>query len=263
MVQTLTQIDSVNGKEYTSTYNNELRKFTTMSPEGRSTETTTDSLGRVINAAVPGFAPVFYEYDSHGRIHSIREGTGSVARIWTYTYDSKGSLISISNPLNEQTTYTYDDAERIIEQRFADLRQIRFGYDANGNLKTIVAPGNSAHNYDYNNLNLTQAYKPPELDSRATATLYDYNLDRKLSTISRPDGAQIQFNYDMLGRISRMTTPDGNFDYTYDPDNHHLISAITADSNRLFWMYDGTLLTMERSDGVVNDSVMFSYNNNL
>ncbi len=262
-IDSIMQLDTINGKVYKSVYAGATRTFSTLTPEGRTTESTIDSLGRVIHSVVSDLAPVSYKYDERGRIKTITEGSGSSARVWLYEYDNHGSLATVINPVGEQTTYTYDNAERIISKHFADMRQIRFGYDVNGNVQTITSPDNDAHTYYYNVVNLPTEYNPPTLNTGATPTTYSFNLDKDVASINRPDGLMLQFKYDDFGRLDSMVTPDGNYVYVYDPVTHKLVSSTTPDSNQLIFGYDGNITNSEISYGLLNDTISYSYNNNF
>ena len=136
------------------------------------------------------------------------------------------------------------------------------GYDT-GNVTGISPPGRPQHAFSYTPVNLQQQYDPPQLDIGPTPTSYSYDRDKKLTRITRPDGAAINFSYDGLGRIATMTTPDGTATYDYDPMKNHLNNITTADGQSLNFAYNGMLLTRTAWSGVVNDSVEFGYNNDF
>jgi hypothetical protein len=48
-----------------------------------------------------------------------------------------------------------------------------------------------------------------------------------LTEIIRPDGQHLDFGYDRGGRLSRLTLPEGEYRYGYQPTTGH-VSAITA-----------------------------------
>src|SRR5262249_6783554 len=74
-------------------------------------------------------------------------------------------------------------------------------------------------------------------------TVYAYNLDRQLTTITRPDAQTLTFTYDAAGRRSTLTIPDGQYTYAYSGSTGHLASITAPDGGTLSYSYDGGLLT--------------------
>lgn len=62
-------------------------------------------------------------------------------------------------------------------------------YDFEGNLLSLMPPGRSEHLFHYNSVGRTTDYVPPTLTEVSNpATDYVYDRDRKLTSITRPDG---------------------------------------------------------------------------
>ncbi|MFZ1976632.1 MAG: hypothetical protein WAV76_01640, partial [Bacteroidota bacterium] len=74
-----------------------------------------------------------------------------------------------------------------------------YTYDANENLTTLTPPAKPAHSFDYTSVDLTSKYTPPMLDSMATITRYEYNKDKQILNVIRPDGGIIETIYDTVG----------------------------------------------------------------
>lgn len=59
-------------------------------------------------------------------------------------------------------------------------------------------------------------YIPPQIPPYNTSTTYEYNLDKDLTKITLPDEREINFNYNMAGKlISKGNFNDGMYEYTY------------------------------------------------
>ena len=102
-----------------------------------------------------------YQYDRKGRIISLSTITGN----WTYTYDATGQLIGWTDPFNQTTTITYDSRGNRIVKRVGEnetgysvnnLNQYTafnntdtFEYDRNGNLREKNA-GGMTERYTFN-----------------------------------------------------------------------------------------------------------------
>ena len=77
----------------------------------------------------------------------------------------------------------------------------------------------------------------------ANQTRYDYNLNRQVIQITRPDGKTIGFAYETMGRLVTVSTPEGEIGYVYDVTSGNLTDIIGVDGGALSYTYDGTLLT--------------------
>ena len=100
------------------------------------------------------------------------------------------------------------------------------------------------------------------LGSPITST-YDYNEDRDLTKITRPDGAEILYNYDAAGRIESVDSPEGQLTSEYDPQTKQLSSLTTEDGQQTTFTYDGPLQTAQTYNGEVDGSIALTYDNLL
>jgi RHS repeat-associated protein len=259
----VTENTSVNGRTYTGVYDAATRRFTDTSPEGRQRKTTIDILGRIVQEQIPGLFSLDYTYDEKGRLAAATEGTGTEARSMSLTYNSKGYLDTITDPLTREVSFTYDNAGRITEETLPDGEVVQYGYDANGNVTSIIPPGRPAHTFSYNLVDLVASYVPPDVGVGTNQTLYEYNKDEQLTRTTRPDGKIIDSGYDSAGRLSTLTIPRGQFVYAYDPTRGQLTSITAPDSGLLSYSYDGFILTGQSWTGVVAGSVVYSYDHDF
>ncbi len=261
-----TQTDTltINGRSYQSVFTQATKTLTTTTPAGRTSTVTLDAKGRVIQEQVTGLDAVAYAYDNLGRLSSITQGTGVDARTSTLTYNSKNELTSIQDPLLRTVGFAYDLAGRITTQTLPDTRTIGYSYDANGNVTGITPPGKPQHQFQYTPVDLEQNYNPPDAGFTPRNTQYAYNLDRQLTTVTRPDGQTIQLGYEPTGgRLSTLTLPGSLVTtYAYDPTKGTL-SSITAPGSTLSYTYDGSLLKSTTWAGTVAGSVSRNYDNNF
>jgi len=183
------------------------------------------------------------------------------------TYDTDGYLDTVTDALSRTTSYDYDLAGRITRQTLPDARYIDYSYDANGNLASITPPGKTAHVFRYNAINQEDKYTPPALDATDPATYYDYNLDKQLELITRPDGQQLDYVYDATsGRLTDLILPQKTLSYGYDTagrlDSIDTVEGSTTTST-LSYSYDGTLPLSETLSGAVSGTVSRSYDANF
>lgn len=158
--KSITDTTTYNGtRTHTSVYQAADNKITTTSAEGRQTTSYLDDKGRLIKEEVPGLANVYYDYDERGRIISLTEGEGEVARTATITYDpDSGYVAKITDALDRSEIFTRDKVGRILSQELPDGRQINYRYDANGNVTSITPPSKPVHQFDYTAVDLQQQY---------------------------------------------------------------------------------------------------------
>ena len=93
-------------------------------------------------------------------------------------------------------------------------------------------------------------------------TSYLYNLDKQLTTITRPDSGVVSFAYDSAGRPSSVTHPDGSITYGYSTWNGNLESLSTG-TETLVFQYDGSLLEGVTWSGEVAGQVSARYDDNF
>ncbi|MDR1053494.1 MAG: hypothetical protein LBL39_04910, partial [Planctomycetaceae bacterium] len=110
-----------------------------------------------------------YDYNDIGRLakKALAEGTATEFR---YDKDT-GYLKDVVAPGNKVTTFTHDDAGRII---------------------TVIGPSPDVANL-----------LPP------TVTRFTYNADNLITSVTMPNGENTKYDYDHAKRLSKITHPDG------------------------------------------------------
>ena len=199
-----------------------------------------------------------------GRLISVTQGSGTDTRTATLDYNAQGFLDRILDAENRTQGFTYDLAGRLSTQTLPDGRIVQWSYDANGNVVGITPPGRPNHVFNYTPVDLEEQYTPPAVAGvPQPQTQYAYNLDKQLTTITRPDGQLVELGYDSAGRPSSVTTPSRTITYGYSPTTGKLTSLNTSDGQNLSYTYDGCLLTSENASGLITGSVTRTYNNDF
>lgn len=259
----LDQTISINGRTQTSQYNADTRTWVSTSTVGRSITTELDALGRPLLRQLGGLAPFSYTYDNRGRLIELAVESGSQSRLTQFGYDSRGNLASTTDSLLRTSYFDYDLAGRITRQTFPDGRIVDYEYDNTGNLTAIIPPGSEAHLFNYNRVNQEDTYTPPDLSGVQTITRYEYNLDKQLARIIRPDGQNINYSYDTGGRLSQLAIARGQYTYSYHDTTGQLIQITAPDGGLLNYTYDGFLPMSETWSGAVAGSVSKRYDSNF
>ena len=146
--------------------------------------------------------------------------------------------------------YEYDTAGRVTRQTLPDGREIRYGYDANGNLTSLMPPGQPAHTFSYTPINLLAQYTPPDVGIGNTSTQYAYNADKQLTQVTRPDGQMLSYEYDNAGRLSTLTLP-GRAARLWLRRPTGKLTSISAPDGTLSYSYNGSLLAQTSWSGTI------------
>ena len=252
----LTVETTVNGQVFTRVYDAAARTWTATTPESRQTVTTLDAKGRLSSYQATDIATVGFGYDSLGRV----ENFSFDAREVDFSYDeTTGFLQSVTNPLEETSSYSYDAAGRITGLTLPDDSQWTFERDRNGNLKELIEPdGETAHAFAYTPTSLLQTYASP-LDAVETFT---YDKDDRLVERQLPSGDCLEWIYDEKGHLSKAKPPQGDHDFVYDAVSGRLTQAVSRDGQQIAHAYDDTgnrISVTNTLTGASLDSEDFSY----
>ncbi|MBL4664814.1 MAG: hypothetical protein JKY23_02495, partial [Nitrospinaceae bacterium] len=254
----------LNGRPFASVYDAALLKFTDTTPEGRVTTSFTDTQGRIIQEQVPGLSDTDFFYDVRGRLTDVRQGAaGPNQRLSSIAYDGNGFVASVTDPLNRAVQFEYDLAGRVTKQILPDLKEINFVYDTNGNVVSITPPGRPAHVFQYNKTDLETEYRPPAIGLPEHRTLFTYNVDKQLTTITRPDGQTVAFTYEPGGRVASFAIPRGTTSFSYDALTGNVNNITAPDGGAQSFTYDGSLLLSTTWAGTVAGSVARTYDNDF
>jgi YD repeat-containing protein len=240
---TLTETTNLNGDTWTRVFNAATRTWLTTSPAGRTSTTVVDAAGRTTQVTVPGITPRTASFDSFGRLST----TAQCVRNQVFNYFSAGDaasgyLQSVTDPLSQTTTYTRDALGRELSETAPDSAITGFGWDPLDNLSSVTPPGQPAHAMSYTPVNLLSTYTPPALASLVNPqTVYEYDPDRNLSTVTRPDGVVLHYGYDSAGRLQTITAPTSTITRSYTNRQLSEISS-SADGTTIDFTYDGQTL---------------------
>ncbi len=187
---------------------------------GKTTSYEYNALNELSAVTDPDGNRTTYGYDPAGHQTTVTTPRGNVdgcgcASDYTTTtaYNAVGQKLSVTDPLGNETTYSYDDA---------------------GNLKTMVDPrGNngvpSDHttSYDYNAANeLIHTTRPGSPESTVT-----YNSRGLVSSTVDPLGNTTTMTYDDAGRLKTVVSPVGN-DGNHDPADYTTTYSYDANGNK-------------------------------
>lgn len=194
----------------------------------------------------------FYAYDGTGNLTGITDADGNVRNFTydglgrrltaddlhasgdatfgssTFSYDDSGNLTQKADPNGQTVNYTYDDINRPLTEDFTGQAgtEIRYGYDscANGIGRLCMATSTHAivaKHYDYLG---NVASETKILNGTGYQTIYTYDRQGNVITITNPDDSQIKYEYNTAGLTEKVqrresgeslfTDVIANFDYS-------------------------------------------------
>jgi RHS repeat-associated protein len=111
-------------------------------------------------------------------------------------------------------------------------------------------------------VDLPDRYTPPAV-ANGGPTLYDYNRDRQLTLVTRPDSKTVRFGYDGGGRLASLTIGRGAYTFGYETTSGQIRSVETPEGDRITYGYDGSLLTQATWTGAVTASIAWQYDDSF
>ncbi len=210
----LTQITNAKGFSTNMTYdpNNDFHMGTSF--EGHDDEYTYYDDGRLESHTDPKGATFTNNYDTQKRLSSISSPNDNIV----YTYDARDNVKTIQNS-NGTIEFYYDNINRITQTKDIYNNIVGYTYFKDGNIKTIVYPGNKVVSYTYYNDNLLHTVS----DWNNNTTSYTYRDDGLLAQVSYPNGTYCSYTYDGAARntsqIWRKANSDiiASYNRTFDP----------------------------------------------
>ena len=159
--------------------------------------------------------------DERGAVGFDATSTGA-ARVWTFTYDAIGRLLTENGPrtdVNDTTTYTYfnqpqtDSASNLGELKAitnaAGQATTIQGYDGNGRVLQFTDPRAMTTAIEYT----ARGWPKKIVQSVAGASrtsAYEYLPNGLVSKVTLPDGGTLAYDYDDAQRLLRVSDGSGN-----------------------------------------------------
>jgi YD repeat-containing protein len=206
-----------------------------------------------------------------GRILTKTDASG-VSR---FTYDALGLVTSVTDELNNKTTYEYDANGNKTSMLDARGSLTEYEYDAANRLSKVTNPDGATRSYTYNfrGQKVTDTVTGPApaggflsplaLQQFVQTTTFVYDNAGQLIKVIHPDQSEITMTYDEVGRlktlkdelnktttyefdpncgcrdrIAKITDPDGrSITYTYDAAGRR-VSFIDQSNRETRYTYD-------------------------
>ena len=234
--QRLTQVTNALGQKTVNSYLPWGKTSSYLTTSNFVFSTTTPSLKKVYNycdnefrktqvTQAPGTgdqAISYFTYDGVGNQKTAKNPRGNQT---TFNYDQRDRLISVLRPLSQTTTYDYDQASNKIKETRPDLKFRTWDtFDNRNRVKHMTGflGDGTSYVYDFAG-NLTQM-----TDSKGAIYGFGYDyLNRKTNATYPPDSGGVVRNeawvYDDAGNLVKYINPGGKTDvFTYDNRNRQI-----------------------------------------
>lgn len=246
----LKQIDDPAANSTTYRYDGNGNRLEQTDGRGHSTGYAYDALNRQTRTDYVDGVSEFYDYDANGNRSLLIDGKGQT---FAYQFDAlnrqlgadypgsglAGELLRIgyqydpnNNPesITEQhrgesdrvTLNRYDAFDRVEGVIDGQAKELRYGFDANGNRTSVRDPDGLSTRYGYDALNRVKS-----VVSSAGSTAYAYDRSSRKTRVSYPNGSRADSRYDGLGRLEQLSNSQNGaqvslFGYRYDGNGNRL-----------------------------------------
>uniref|UniRef100_UPI0035D4BCA4 RHS repeat-associated core domain-containing protein n=1 Tax=Pseudomonas chlororaphis TaxID=587753 RepID=UPI0035D4BCA4 len=212
----LLEIRHPDGSRHQLGWNNLGQLLEERLPDGGQRKYRYDALGRQITRQEESGAITQYQWDTANRLAQITLPGGATR---AFTYNAYGNVTAERDELGRVTRYEYADNLHLVSRRInPDGSQLRYRYDNSRLLLTQIENERGEHyNLDYFPNGLIQ--QETGFDGRRTAYEYDLNGQLLKKTEFGDDGSELVTEYqrDAAGRLLVKTLPDGEeIHYSYD-----------------------------------------------
>ncbi len=208
---------------------------------------------------------VVRESDKLGRLRNVKwytgtYGSGTLYAAASYSYRYDNQVITVLDPGNHQTTYTYDFLGRPTYVQYPDSSSVSYSYDDTNNKVTFTNGRGYDKIYWFDWLSQLVKVEEEYTTNLFAVTTYQYNDLGYLTSFTDAEGRTTTFDYGSLFGLTRKTFPDLSYEeYAYD-NAGNLISFTDAKGNETSYLYDAAYRLTKIQ--YPNKSVSFSYDLN-
>ena len=238
------------------------RLFETRHPDGTSTYTYRDGLGRSVIELDAASRQTTFEYGPEGDLTAVIDAMGQRTE---YGYDEQSNRVSQRDAAGRSTTWAYDDLGRPLSHTLPLGQSESFGYDAVGQRtgRTDFNAAASSFEYDAMGRSTRETYADGTevlttyTASGMVATVTDaqgvtrnsYDARDRLTRIEYPSGQVVSYAYDAAGNRTQVISAAGQVDYSYDALNR--LATVTDAQGTTTYHYDavGRTEAVDHADG--------------
>ena len=169
-------------------------------------------------------------YDSvQGTLLHKTVTAGTLSRSWTYSYNAAGQTKTVTDPNGHVTSFAYDARGGLASVTNALGQITAYSHDADGRPVTLNDP---------NGLVSVITYTPRGKIASSTVgqelTTFSYSPNNQLQSVTRPDGALLNYTYNAAHQLTAITDIFGNhINYTLDAMGNRTGVQVTDAANHV------------------------------
>lgn len=221
---------SFDGNDSVQVYDGITKTYTTTSSMGKISKRQINDFEQVVKTKYASLLDKDYTYDTSGRLTKIQQGS----RVTEINYNAEFEVSSVKNAAGKTMTFTYDDNGRVTG---INNNIVEFQYDGNGNIVGVKPPGRSFYDLIHNGLDALKEFIFPSVNGATRKKIvYDYDNDRRIEKITRPNGDVIDYVYHATkGRLERVETTEGDYVRKYY-DSTDQLKWVNAPNGVKIWL---------------------------
>lgn len=234
-----TETTNSNGQASTTSYDYDGRGrlIRQTDADGMTTDLDYDDADRLMKFRRPNPNSAFVHLGPHLHDYTAfqRDAAGNITRTDTgVEYLPPGRTTWVQQVIYSSFT-DYDEAGRVRARRGNHGQNIRYTYDANGNVRTITDSLGNVTTYGYDVLNRVDSIVLP---GNGGVVWYGHDEAGNVNYVADARGNATWYGYDGLGQLWNQASPDtGITHYRYN-DGGQLIQMQRADGSQLAYRYD-------------------------
>ena len=138
--------------------------------------------------------------------------TDQNSKTTTYTYDDADRLTAVTDPASNTTQYAYDTENNLLSITDANNHTTSFRLQSRGWVTQTTFPSTLAENYTYDRWAICSR-RPT---ARATRFSIVYDALYRLTQKTYPDTTNVEYAYDLAGKVQQVSDPTGTYGFAYD-----------------------------------------------
>ncbi|MCP4713111.1 MAG: RHS repeat protein, partial [Planctomycetes bacterium] len=227
------------------------RLLTSVDAAGKTSSQAFDKDGNRTQLTDPNANQTKFEFDKSGRLLRATTAAGGSVQ---YSYSASDLLKTVINARGQARQFEYDAGGRLIRATDAD-GVVTYSYDANDNVQTVTS-GDAVISREYDELGRVVKYT----DSQGNVIQYAYDLVGNLVRLTYPDGKRVSYEYDAADRLLKVTDWANRVTrYSYDA-NGRLIREMRPNGTFMTREYDAAGQLVQQKDVDVEGELIRQFN---
>jgi RHS repeat-associated protein len=221
-----------------------------------------------------------YSYDNAGRLSTIAQNLGQGLETFTYNYDILSRRDSLNFPNGVVTTYSYDENNRLVKLKYQKetnpaIEDFQYSYNAESEMASIASlfstpllpstqnnaiadATNRISTFGTNSHSFNSVGEVTSKISASQTTLYNWDHRGRLTTVSLPDGQEINYTYDAINRKTSHSYQGNNTKFLYD--GQEIVLDLTSNNTKVDYLHGGQLDEVLRQNKAT-ETLYFHKNN--